>query len=82
MKLFFYYLLQWTWGLPQNLLGLVVWLICKGETQPRFHGAAIKRWRRSSGSAGIGRRTTTGSFCSTNTATACNPLSWGRCFCL
>ena len=54
MMLFFYYLLQWTWGLPQNLLGLVVWLICKGETQPRFHGAAIKRWRRSSGSAGIG----------------------------
>lgn len=53
MKLFFYYLLQWTWGLPQNLLGLAVWLACKGEAQPRFGGAALKRWRRSS-SAGIG----------------------------
>ncbi len=54
MMLFFYYLLQWTWGLPQNLLGLVVWLFCKGEAQPRFHGAAVKRWQRASGSAGIG----------------------------
>lgn len=54
MMLFFYYLLQWTWGLPQNLLGLTLWLFCKGEAQPRFHGAAVKRWRRSSGSAGIG----------------------------
>lgn len=53
MKLFFYYLLQWTWGLPQNILGLALWLFCKGKAQPRFHGAAIKRWGLSS-SAGIG----------------------------
>ena len=44
MKLFFYYLLQWTWGLPQNLVGLALWLGCKGEKEPRYHGAAVKRW--------------------------------------
>lgn len=53
MKLFFYYLLQWTWGLPQNLVGLALWLCCKGHPLPKFHGAAVTQWR-SSGSAGIG----------------------------
>ncbi len=53
MKLFFYYLLQWTWGLPQNLVGLTLWLFCKGNRLPRYHGAAVKRWGIL-GSAGIG----------------------------
>lgn len=53
MKLFFFYLLQWTWGLPQNLAGFALWLCCKGEKEPRFHGAMVKRWAFS-GSAGIG----------------------------
>lgn len=53
MKLFFFCLLQWTWGLPQNLVGLALWLCCKGQTQPRFHGAMVKRWAFP-GSAGIG----------------------------
>lgn len=28
MKKFLYYLIQWTWGLPMNLLGLIVFIIC------------------------------------------------------
>ncbi len=53
MKKFLYYALQWTWGLPQNLLGLILWLCCKGEVQPSFHGAKVKRWRIG-GSLGMG----------------------------
>ncbi len=53
MKKFFYYALQWTWGLPQNLLGLALWLCCKGQRQSSFHCAAVKRWQLG-GSAGLG----------------------------
>ncbi len=53
MRKLFYYLLQWTWGLPQNLLGLTLWLVCPGENMPGFHGAAVKRWQLQ-GSAGVG----------------------------
>ncbi len=53
MKRFCYYFLQWTWGLPQNLLGLALWLLCPGEKAPCFHGAAVKRWKLR-GCAGVG----------------------------
>ncbi len=53
MRRFFYYLLQWTWGLPQNLVGLALWLFTKGTPESPFHGATVKRWGIS-GSAGMG----------------------------
>ncbi len=53
MRKILYYTLQWTWGLPQNLVGLVLWLCCKGEREPGFHGARVKRWHLP-GSAGLG----------------------------
>ncbi len=53
MKLFFYYLLQWTWGLPQNLIGLFLRLFSKGKAEGCYHGAVVKRWTIS-GSAGMG----------------------------
>ena len=49
-----YYIIQWTWGLPQNLIGLVIWLGCKGERCESFHGAAVTRWRVRRGSLGLG----------------------------
>lgn len=53
MKLLLYYFIQWTWGLPQNLIGLALRLFCRGKNEPKFHGAAVRRWGIS-GSASLG----------------------------
>lgn len=53
MKLVLYWLWQWTWGLPQSLLGLVV-LLCNRKC-PHFwyHGALATLWDRPGG-LGVG----------------------------
>ena len=48
-----YYLLQWTFGLPQNVLGLVFWTFTRTDEKYRFRNAAVKRWRFG-GSMGLG----------------------------
>ena len=43
MKTFLFYLIQWTWGLPVNLVGGIVYLICKamGRKSEKFGYAWI-----------------------------------------
>ena len=38
MKKFLFYFVQWTWGLPVNLVGLIIYLICKamGRRSEKF----------------------------------------------
>ena len=38
-----FYLIQWTWGLPVNLIGGIIYLICKamGRKQVKFENAYI-----------------------------------------
>jgi len=42
MKLFFFYLLQWTWGLSQNIAGGVAYLaLRKKHRSENYHGARV-----------------------------------------
>lgn len=34
-----FYAVQWTWGLPQNLLGLIIFLLLGRQERRRYHGA-------------------------------------------
>lgn len=36
-----FYLIQWTWGLPQNLAGLAVLLLMGRQRRERYHGAVV-----------------------------------------
>ena len=53
MKTFLFRLWQWTWGLPQTLLGAVICLACRKCPHERFHGAIVTHWKQS-GSLGVG----------------------------
>lgn len=52
-----YYFLQWTWGLPQNLFGLLLTCIVrlknKGGIHERYRNAVLTDWK-SRGSMGLG----------------------------
>ncbi|MBQ3385954.1 MAG: hypothetical protein IJG53_01385 [Eggerthellaceae bacterium] len=53
-----YYLIQWTWGLPQNLAGLVLMAVLRarnpqGRIVP-FHGSVVVPWNRAGGSMTLG----------------------------
>ena len=52
-----YYTLQWTIGLPQNLLGFVLWfwwrVVRRADRHGRFRFAAVTGWKRQS-SMGLG----------------------------
>lgn len=39
-----YGLLQWTWGLPQNLLGAVLALLYRSREHSRFRNAYLTNW--------------------------------------
>jgi|AGTN01.1.fsa_nt_gi hypothetical protein len=41
IKLFLYYILQWTWALPQNLLGLFLFLKYRKNPRELIHGALL-----------------------------------------
>ena len=44
MKLFIFYLLQWTWGLSQNIVGGIIYLLLlrsDRHTRESYHGARI-----------------------------------------
>ncbi len=49
---FWYYLVQFTWGLPQNLAGLCHYLLTLGKPRSRYHGAFVTRVRRKCFSGG------------------------------
>lgn len=39
-----FWLLQWTWGLPQNLLGAALALLLARRSRFRFRNALVTRW--------------------------------------
>lgn len=39
-----YRMLQWTWGLPQSMLGAGVYLYYKNAPHTTFHGASVTIW--------------------------------------
>lgn len=47
-------LLQWTWGIFQNLVGLVIFLVNIDRKHYWYHGAVVTEWRFKSGSMGMG----------------------------
>lgn len=49
-----YWLLQWTWGLVQNLIGLAVLLVNIKERHYLYHGAVVTVWRYSKANAALG----------------------------
>ena len=54
MKTFLYRPWQCTWGLPQTLLGLVVFLCHRRDEHFAYHGAIVTRWKgKSSVSLGM-----------------------------
>ena len=54
MPIFLYRLLQCTWGLPQTLLGFIIFLMHLGDKHYSYHGAIVTQWKgRSSVSIGM-----------------------------
>ena len=53
MKVFLFRLWQWTWGLPQTLLGAVIYLICRKQPHYPYRGCVVTRWKQR-GSLGVG----------------------------
>lgn len=53
MKVFLFRLWQWTWGLPQTLLGAVLYLVYRKCPHETFHGAVVTHWPKR-GSLGVG----------------------------
>lgn len=57
-KLVLYYVLQWTWGILQNLIGLAMrcYILAKDRNKDsfRFFGAQVTEWTQGHGSMGMG----------------------------
>lgn len=53
MKTLLFRLWQWTWGLPQTLLGAVIYLICRDCPHDRYRGTIVTYWKNK-GSLGVG----------------------------
>ena len=53
MKTILFRLWQWTWGFPQTLVGLIVYLCCRKCPHGQYHGCITTRWRNR-GSMGMG----------------------------
>lgn len=51
MKKFLYQIVQWTWCLPQNIAGAIMWLIFKwrGCETEFFKWRVVTRWKRFDG---------------------------------
>ena len=55
LKKFLFELIQWTWGLPVNLIGGIVYLICyRKNRHERFCNAYITHLKRSWGGLSLG----------------------------
>ena len=54
MNAIIYHFLQWTWGLPLNIIGALIALFCRKEKHFRYHLARVSYWNRR-GSMAIGR---------------------------
>lgn len=53
MKVFLFRLWQWTWGLPQTLLGAIICLTCRSCPHYTYRGCVVTRWNQR-GSLGVG----------------------------
>ena len=53
MKKLLLWIWQWTWGLPQTLVGLIVFLVCRKCPHGTYHGCITTRWNNR-GSMGMG----------------------------
>lgn len=49
-----YRLIQWTWGIPQNIIGLLIFLCCTDRKYQSYHGALVSNWNREAMCAGCG----------------------------
>ena len=53
MKRVLFWIWQWTWGLPQSLLGCIVFLCCKKKKVKTYRGCIVTHWGNR-GSLGVG----------------------------
>ena len=53
MKVFLFRLWQWTWGFPQTLYGLLVYLKNRDKKHTHYRGTIVTYWDNS-GSMGVG----------------------------
>ena len=53
MKTLLFRLWQWTWGFPQTLVGLIVYLCCSDKPHETYRGCVVTRWSNR-GSMGMG----------------------------
>lgn len=53
MKHILFWLWQWTWGLPQTLVGLIVFLCNLNKPHELYRGCIVTRWNQG-GSLGVG----------------------------
>ena len=49
LKAIIYTLVQFTWGFPQSLLGLIVWYFVAGSRRFRYRCANVSAWKYSRG---------------------------------
>ena len=40
---------QWTWGLPQTLIGSAVWLVHRKDCHRSYKGACVTEWDKDAG---------------------------------
>jgi len=48
MKTTVYNLLQWTWGLPQTLIGALIFLMNRKQPHYSYHGSRVTVWKSKS----------------------------------
>ena len=53
MKTLLFRLWQWTWGFPQTVIGLIVYLCCGNQLHETYRGCIVTRWNNR-GSMGMG----------------------------
>lgn len=53
MKRLLYWILQWTWGFPQSIVGFILFLLYLKCPHYEFHGAIVTEWD-SPNSVGLG----------------------------
>ncbi|MBD5128727.1 MAG: hypothetical protein HDT43_02195 [Ruminococcaceae bacterium] len=49
-----YYILQWTWGIIQNVVGFILFLANYRRLHFRYNGAVVTVWKSKRGSMGLG----------------------------
>ncbi len=53
MMVFLFRLWQWTWGFPQSLVGLIVYLLNRNKPHETYRGCIVTHWDNR-GSLGVG----------------------------